>query len=941
AFALSIAAGLVPRVEIVVVRPAVVAALATFAAAAEAFVAVSFALAGAVGGGWRWGEAGRAGFVAVLPFAIRHRFAALCFVDVEFEWGAVAPAGAGAGAAAAAAGVVVAVGAAVIAFAARAGIVFFFFEAAEDFVEGLFAEVVGLEGFEFLECIDCAALVAFRGMLVVFGSPHHFLVQARKDEVQGILWQMRGPTDIVDVVTNQAEGTFFLFDHIPEEVQRRRARLAEHSREARIVFDLRVDIHPFRAGFDLASCFQLGQEIDEAIATLTFATDFAVLLALALVVESAFEGLDVIFKRGFQIQPLQYEDQIVHGGFAVCGFLFDVRFLQLDDVLLKKLFALSVIIGGPENGLTFDYWPCCLPSSVITEICAKLCEPLFCAVLLLRTNFDSVLFESGFSVLGVFERAVLGVFDCGAHRLSLENLQDQAGPNKEDESTASERAAYLPGRVPIVLRSSLYFDEQIDIFVALKTSGYTSNLQQQLSNLTISVEVYAFGSEIKSSGGSVSNDASVQSQKKDVIWSGAVDTAEPPLSLGDGNGYALVWRLTCFLSRPRVRMQHPMISFKISGLLRRPLSPSRKIAEKKYMPSGIAGSINVLESLRGVSGLSRIQPQLSALRLDRVRPADGLAVTEQVVRSKPQRLFQALPAISARVRYSNSGALTGQPCVIASLDIETSSFQQNQVQLTHVSMELSDGLTEDLCTGRACTLPITCQPKDNVVFLFRLRPKGGEDHSMHSDAHSSRMLDIMLDARVLLSDTCRPKIQMRWKTTVDFSKALSSKYSGPSQAMGRSNRPASLPVLPDNVKPQSASQDLNITTDPSDTPQQQRAASILDLGVTLTLTAPKDVYVGQPFTWDVFLVNRSNKTRKLAIVVVPKRRFGDRTSHMSKLSNPSGISGQRHDLDYAEPVMDENRLYAMQKANTREVVDIVCLSTDLRIGYVSSHRLLS
>lgn len=388
-------------------------------------------------------------------------------------------------------------------------------------------------------------------------------------------------------------------------------------------------------------------------------------------------------------------------------------------------------------------------------------------------------------------------------------------------------------------------------------------------------------------------------------------------------------------------MQHPMISFKTSGIFRRPSSPSRQSAEKRYMPSGIAGSTNVLESLRGVSGLSGIQPQLSALRLDRVRPADGPTVTELVVPSKPQRLFPALPAISARVRYSNSGAITGQPCVIASLDIETSPFQQNQVQLTHVSMELFDGLAEDLCTGRAFTLPITCQPKDNIVFLFRLQPKRSTDRSTHSDPHSSRMLDIMLDARVLISDTCRPKIQMRWKTTVDFSKALSSKYSGPSQAMRRSNRPASLPVLSDNETSQSASQDLIMTTDTSDTPQQQRAASILDLGVTLTLTAPKDVYVGQPFTWDVFLVNRSDKARKLAIVVVPKRRFGDRTSHMASLSNPSGVSGRRHDVDYAEPVMDENRLYAMQKANTREVVDLVCLSTDLRLGYVSSHRLQS
>ncbi|KAL8704387.1 MAG: hypothetical protein Q9201_002456 [Fulgogasparrea decipioides] len=307
---------------------------------------------------------------------------------------------------------------------------------------------------------------------------------------------------------------------------------------------------------------------------------------------------------------------------------------------------------------------------------------------------------------------------------------------------------------------------------------------------------------------------------------------------------------------------------------------------------------------------------------------------DQVIQSKPQKPFPALPAISARVRYSKSGAFSGRPSMIASLDIETSPFQDDEIDLTDVSMRLSDGSVEDLCIGHALKLPMRCQPRDNIIFLFRLLP--GSDPVQNSQSNSnSRTLDILLDAQVLASDMCRPKIQMRWKTTVNFSTALSPGYGGPSQAMQRSTRPPSLPVAPAGEKRGTASQDLDITPDTDDKSLQQQATVAPDFGVTMTLTAPKDVYVGQPFTWDVFLVNRSNKARKLALVVIPKRKFADHKSHMPKTSAPSAVTGQRRAIDHADAVMEENRLYAMQKSNGTEAVGIVCLSTDVRLGYLN------
>ncbi|KAL8718746.1 MAG: hypothetical protein Q9225_004164, partial [Loekoesia sp. 1 TL-2023] len=481
----------------------------------------------------------------------------------------------------------------------------------------------------------------------------------------------------------------------------------------------------------------------------------------------------------------------------------------------------------------------------------------------------------------------------------------------------------------IPLRSSLHFDEQLNVLIILRAPSGSFEWKKHLPNLQMNLEVQAFGSSDRTSDGQESENHSGQPHFRDVVWSGIVDTDQEPVVIDDESNNTLVWTVECFINRPRVRMQHPMVSFKASGILKQPPSSSEESTDP-YLPSGVPASINVLEPLSGDPGLGGTIPQLTALRLDRINLKNTLTAKEQVIRSAPQKPLSALPAISARVRYSKSGAYTGRPSVVASLDIETAPFQDDRIELTHVSMELSDGSAEDLCKGHAINLPMTCQPQDNIVFLFRLMPNDAQTHSSRSDS-ASRALDISINARVLISDTCRPNIQMRWKTVVDFSTALNPKFGSPTQAMQRSKRPSNLSVASDTNK--RLPQDDTAPSDGTDdAPSNQRASSHPNFGITLTLTAPKDVYVGQPFTWDVFLVNHSNKARKLAILVIPKRKLSDHKIHISKTSVSSTVTGQAGKIDHADAVMDENRLYAMQKGLGREDVGIVCLSTEIRLG---------
>ncbi|KAL8929958.1 MAG: hypothetical protein Q9208_001102 [Pyrenodesmia sp. 3 TL-2023] len=504
---------------------------------------------------------------------------------------------------------------------------------------------------------------------------------------------------------------------------------------------------------------------------------------------------------------------------------------------------------------------------------------------------------------------------------NLTNLRHSSRPlDKEPGEHHSTHGLKNLSSIP--LRTSLHFDEQLDVFVLLRTPNGLAEWRKYLPYLQISVEAHAFGSSKRATDGQTVEDQSIQPQGKDVIWSGTVDTSQEPVVTGDEREAALIWVVSCFLSRPRVRMQHPMIWFKATGILRHPPSSSGNSVDP-FLPSGVPASINVLEPLSGDPELRGIRPQLTALRLDRINVSNSSAARETVIRTKPQKPFAALPAISARVKYSKSGAYTGRHCIIASLDIETAPFQEDKIELTDVNMLLSDGTAEDLCKSHGINLPITCRPRDNIVFLFRLLPDYDQNSTSKANSNS-RTLDVSIDARVLVSEECRPNIQMRWKTLVDFSTALNPKYGTPAQTMQRSRRPSSLSVPAHTENRGLEDGDENALS-------TQRASSFFAFGLTLTLTAPKDVYVGQPFTWDVFLVNHSPKARKLAILVIPTRKSVDHKDHISK-TLVSGQEPKAGRVDHADAVMDENRLYAMQQELAKEEIGVISLSTEVRVG---------
>lgn len=257
--------------------------------------------------------------------------------------------------------------------------------------------------------------------------------------------------------------------------------------------------------------------------------------------------------------------------------------------------------------------------------------------------------------------------------------------------------------------------------------------------------------------------------------------------------------------------------------------------------------------------------------------------------------------------------------LLASLDLEVAQFATYNVKIKEVSLTLDKG--EVVALVGTTDFAATYKPGDQLTFTYKIKPELASDGTpaLGSKGH---FLTLNIKANVFVTESCQPDIAIEWKTPVDFANeqdpsVIKAAYrlSNPSSQDSRAPKPDSLP-----------SHDTQA--------QQEQDASNNNINITLTVSGPPRVRVGELFTWDVFMVNRSDKTRKLAVLVVAKRKR-DYERHISRPSSSSvGASKAVKQELLAPAVIDENIVYARQKSARTETAELVCLTTDIRLGSV-------
>ncbi|TVY88708.1 hypothetical protein LAWI1_G003814 [Lachnellula willkommii] len=484
-------------------------------------------------------------------------------------------------------------------------------------------------------------------------------------------------------------------------------------------------------------------------------------------------------------------------------------------------------------------------------------------------------------------------------------------------------------------RQALFFDETVNVYVVLQTPYFDERaLRSYLERLIINLEATVVNTQQENYGGPPA---------QEVIYSGFVQDSEDPLivvqgpdesegSAGDGH-ILVVWKISTFLLRPRLRLQNPSVVFSATANLKAPEQIQENAITEEYLPSQVPSGINLLEAFGDDPALGGIKPRLSALRVSQVKPLTQAArELMRPLKNISRQSVRVYPALNARVRYSRPNTTAANMAVVASLDIDITPFANCKVTLDKVDLSIHGGNVEDVNDISGMKLPIKCLPQDDVTFIYRLLP----DDMDATNRSQIRTLDISIAATANLSSVCEPKIAMQWTTSLDFTPPLNPGFGNPTQPIQRPHRPAQLSIG-SSIETVPTVASLTITRPdalPSVdvTTRQQRNSSIPDFGVTVTFSGPppaKLIYPGIPFTWSVFIVNRSDRPRKLALVVLPKRR----RIETRMLRPPStGHTGSKKDPKVADAVVDENIVHAMQRNSAIEPTDIVSLSTDTRVG---------
>ncbi|KAF9640271.1 hypothetical protein BFW01_g12077 [Lasiodiplodia theobromae] len=186
------------------------------------------------------------------------------------------------------------------------------------------------------------------------------------------------------------------------------------------------------------------------------------------------------------------------------------------------------------------------------------------------------------------------------------------------------------------------------------------------------------------------------------------------------------------------------------------------------------------------------------------------------------------------------------------------------LSLNEVELALSDGRVESCGENLGGGRENVYKSGDQVALLYKLIPNDvSKDYTVPMNIHA---LDVRIRAKILLSEECQPEVVIDWRTNVDIAHVLKSKLRVPDHLLGRSAHQRNI----SSINSSSSSKQPGPDSLPYMENGLQDSSSGGNIDVAVTIVGPERVYVAEPFVWDVFIVNRSDRERRLEFQVVFK-----------------------------------------------------------------------
>ncbi|TPX07011.1 uncharacterized protein E0L32_011079 [Thyridium curvatum] len=501
-------------------------------------------------------------------------------------------------------------------------------------------------------------------------------------------------------------------------------------------------------------------------------------------------------------------------------------------------------------------------------------------------------------------------------------------------------------------------DETVDIYLILRTVYKNeAALRSYLARVVLTLEAQI----VNSHAGDREHAPATE-----VIHNGTVPETEDPLIVvdqadgsedddGEEQHVHAIWKLPVFLARPRLRLQGPSVTFTASAALK-PAQDASAAEKDGYLASRTPSGMNLLDAFASDQALGGVKPRLSAQRVSKVAPVTQSRSQHRPIKGLQHITLKIYPALHTRVRFARPNTVPSSPTILAMLEIDFTPFFDCEALLSKIDLFLPSGVITDLNQEPGLALPLSCVAHDHITYLYRLAPQERELDPLRNPTQD---LDIKIEVSALVKPgLCTPKLTMSWITPIDFTPPVNPGFGTPianPSGLQRAHRPSQLSI------DGSASLTAPAVSRPDALPALEAATArtpetaVPDFGITMTFAAPQGpVYAGEEFSWTVFVVNRTSPSatgaapgpgqagpiaappapRKLALFAIPRRH---RRNDAHRTVRPPSRSGRRGPAgsaaeQIADAVLDENVVHAMQRTSLVDAAEVVCLSSDTRVG---------
>jgi hypothetical protein len=309
-----------------------------------------------------------------------------------------------------------------------------------------------------------------------------------------------------------------------------------------------------------------------------------------------------------------------------------------------------------------------------------------------------------------------------------------------------------------------------------------------------------------------------------------------------GNFTFVVWKVSLHLTRPRVRVQRPIVTFSANlSLQLASKGSSRDPPELTLLKSYEPLPANVLAPFQSDPKLSKVDIFLSESRITKVAPSSGAAATARAIRGSSKVGVPVVPALFIRIKH-----VAVADAILASVHLDTSRFITGLLTLESITCDASGQAAHPLIKMKSVE---RTSAGDETILIYRIPNSDRPPNEIMRP-----LMTITIEATAIVEQHLETQLLITWQSYLE----CPAPSSAPRYSWSRPTSTLSVAALRNSA---------------SATPRPPSSDSYRERTM-FHISGPSTASVKEDLCLHIQCSNRSSRSRRFALAMQLSRKVG-------------------------------------------------------------------